>query len=183
MLDVKIWKNKMKYIYLLCLSILFINCNNRVINKDEITYPDVFEYIEKDTVITYERTRCYGTCPAYRVIIFGDGDIYYTGIANVKTIGNRHSKLSKTDINRILQKTEEISFFELRKYYPDEIESNIILVTDATFILTSIKIGNKFEKISRYIGNELSDNIDFVNTMKELEACIEDVEKIRQYVE
>jgi len=180
MLDVT---SKMKYIYILCLALILINCNNGLIYREKIIYPDVSRKVEQDTVIVYERTGCYGICPVYRIIIFGNGDVYYTGINHVKTVGNRHNIISKKNIDRIIQKFNEMSYFELRTNFPDEIESNILMVTDAATVITSIKLGNKFESISRYIGNEGTDNIDLVKKMKDLEECIEDIVNIRQYIE
>jgi len=43
---------------------------------------------ELDTlVIQFERSSCYGNCPAYRLTIHGDGRIEYNGIRFVKQIG------------------------------------------------------------------------------------------------
>ena len=43
----------------------------------------------KSLAIKLERTRCYGTCPAYVVTIHGDGRVEYDGKAHVKETGTR----------------------------------------------------------------------------------------------
>ena len=37
------------------------------------------EAVKNDTVITLERTACFGTCPIYTITIYGDGRVVYDG--------------------------------------------------------------------------------------------------------
>jgi hypothetical protein len=39
------------------------------------------------TEITLERTECFGSCPAYKIILHADGTLTYIGKANVERIG------------------------------------------------------------------------------------------------
>lgn len=51
--------------------------------------------------ITLERTACMGMCPVYKVVIHPDGDVEWTGIANVAEVGVRHSHITAAKFDQL----------------------------------------------------------------------------------
>ncbi len=51
----------------------------------------------KDVVITLERTQCFGSCPVYKLTVYGDGRVVYEGGGFVKIKGEK----KKRDIDEI----------------------------------------------------------------------------------
>src|SRR3989304_2779393 len=61
-----------------------------------------------------QRTPCYGKCPNYVVEIFNNGKVSYLGKMFVDYIGQHEATISKSDIDLIKAKINEINFFELK---------------------------------------------------------------------
>ncbi len=101
--------------------------------------------INKELIISLERTPCYGTCPIYKIKIFSDGSAFYHGERFVEKIGNYEFSVSKETLNYILKKADEIGFFELE----DKYTANI---TDLPKTITFIKNGKHKKRVVDYYG-------------------------------
>ncbi len=66
-----------------------------------------------DLVIELKTTECSGTCPAFTLQIFSNGDMILDGKKHLKQIGKFKSKLNKKDLEKIISLFEDIKFFEL----------------------------------------------------------------------
>lgn len=118
--------------------------------------PNNQTYNEKNPIIYLERTICYGTCPAYRIEIYNDETGWYDGKRFVKRIGKIPFSVKKQDISNIIQKAEELNFFDMKNEYTERVSD---LPT------TYIKIKNK--KIIDYYGAP--------KELKNLEKFIDDI--------
>lgn len=67
--------------------------------------------------ITLERTVCFGFCPAYRVTITGDGRVTYVGERFVNVRGEQRATIPAADVQRLLQRFDEVGFNNLRDEY------------------------------------------------------------------
>lgn len=67
--------------------------------------------------ITLTRTVCYGFCPAYTVVITGDGEVRFTGRAFVDAIGQRTATIPRADVERLVARFDEIGFDNLQNAY------------------------------------------------------------------
>jgi Domain of unknown function (DUF6438) len=56
-----------------------------------------------ETVITLERTTCFGTCPSYKLSILRDGTVNYEGREYVRVKGTAHSKIDSTAVNALIR--------------------------------------------------------------------------------
>jgi hypothetical protein len=59
-----------------------------------------------NAVIRLERTACYGTCPAYKVTIYGTGAIIYEGKSYVRVVGTRGAQIAPHTAARLITDCE-----------------------------------------------------------------------------
>ena len=139
-------------------SILFMGCIGvRTPEPDNI----------KEIVITLERTRCFGVCPAYTLTIYGDGRVVYDGKDFVRVEGARTANIGEESISRLVTEFQNIDYFSLDDSYEE------FNATDMPSAITSITINGKTKTIRHYHGDlsapkkltELENKIDqIVNT-------------------
>jgi hypothetical protein len=72
---------------------------------------------EGPAMITLQRTACFGFCPVYRVTITGDGAVTYVGQAYVNVVGERRADIPRADVQRLLQRFDDVNFDQLRDSY------------------------------------------------------------------
>ena len=121
----------------------------------------------KEVVITLERTECFGTCPVYRLTVYGYGAVIYEGIRFAQVQGTRQTTISEDKIKQLVSEFQKIDYFSLRDSYE---ERN---VTDMPSAITSLTINGNKKTVRHYHGDlstpkeltELEDKIDeIVNT-------------------
>ncbi len=100
-------------IYLVPLIIVLI----LVIVYKFLTKPSNQFKISSKPIIEFEKTICFGTCPIYKATIYEDGSVQYKGIDYVKVKGNKSYTIPMEQLNKILQKLQEINFMSLASVY------------------------------------------------------------------
>ena len=95
------------------------------------------------TEIGMERTVCYGTCPAYTVIIKSDGTFRYKGEQNAKRPGEHTGKISEWKLRELLEFIKDADYFALEDQYRNN-------VTDRPTVFTYIVLNGKKKIISNY---------------------------------
>ena len=55
---------------------------------------------------------CLGTCPAYDVAIFSDGQVVYRGLDNTAALGIRQGRITRNRFHALLKHMESSGFFE-----------------------------------------------------------------------
>lgn len=115
----------------------------------------------KDSVsIVYQKTQCYGRCPAYTMTINNDGKVLFEGEANVDKIGKFSLQLSPEEIDTLIIEFGKAHFFELEdRYYKN--------LTDLPTTFITYTRGEKTKKITDYYGAP--------KRLKVLEAKIEEI--------
>jgi hypothetical protein len=123
----------------------------------------------EDVTITLERTTCYGTCPAYKVSIRGDGSVVYEGKKFVRVEGTRQTIVDKAAVAQLVQAFTDAGYFELKDHYrsiqnPDGTET---MVTDLPTAYTSLSLNGRHKAVEDYVGApkklvDLERNIDDV---------------------
>lgn len=101
--------------------------------------------------VTLERTRCFGTCPVYRVVILGDGRVKYDGYQYVK-VASATTTLSSEQIEALLAAINKVAYFSLRDSYRRGGEGCPTWVTDHPSALTSVTSGGVTKKIDHNLG-------------------------------
>ena len=98
-----------------------------------------------DVVITLERTRCFGTCPVYRLTIYGDGKVVYQGEDFVKVKGTQTAHMVREKVEGLVNEFDKVRFFSLQDRYTGS-------VTDLPTTITSITIHGKTKTVRNYFG-------------------------------
>jgi hypothetical protein len=137
----------------------------------------VYKPARRVQVITLERTNCFGACGVYKLTIFSDGLVRYEGIKFVKKIGNASGRISRAQLNELLQRFEEISYRNLPGDFTPGTPQCPQVLTDLPSAITSLTRDGKTKTVRHYHGchglstlerlTELEDKIDqAVNSKK-----------------
>jgi hypothetical protein len=100
-----------------------------------------------DAVITFERTICYGKCPAYRLTILGSGAVTYEGKKFVKIVGKAEGAISQEQVKQLVSEFDKANFYSLHDNYVE------ITATDLPYVTTSIILTGKMKSIKHYLGD------------------------------
>jgi hypothetical protein len=125
----------------------------------------------KEVFASLEHTPCYGTCPIDKLMILKSGRAVYEGIDHVEHIGKFETNFSKSEMDIILLKAEEIGFWKMADKYDSP-------VTDFPTTITSLRKGNKTKVIHNRVNGpaDLSAFEKLINGMlkeKKLERIVE----------
>lgn len=112
--------------------------------------------------IQLSRSGCYGTCPSYSVVIYGDGKIDFHGRRYVAIPGDFQAHIAPEAAARLLERFRAADFFDLKDKY-------VAGVTDNPTYCLALVVGAKKKTITDYVGtwvgmpaliNELEDAVD-----------------------
>ena len=98
-------------------------------------------------LVTLQRGACFGTCPVYSVVLFEDGTIVQTGIANVKEIGVQILKADAAAIKGVAERAQIVGYFDWQDNYDKRVK------TDQTTVTSSVRLGDQYKRIVRYNGD------------------------------
>jgi hypothetical protein len=102
---------------------------------------------EDDVVITLERTACNGTCPVYKLTIYGDGRCLYEGERFVRVMGIRTFTIPKDRLGRLISFFEEIGFSSFNDSYEED------LVPDMATAITCITVNGNTKNVRHHYGD------------------------------
>lgn len=106
------------------------------------------------TSIQMHRSGCYGTCPVYDMKVKRDGSVMFSGHKFVECVGKRMGRISTADFDVIVQKVNEIGFFDLRSNYQSESDGCKSVSTDSDTVDIVVSRGNSKKRVSYYYGCE-----------------------------
>ncbi len=115
-------------------------------------------------VITLARSRCYGTCPDYRVSLSTDKGIVFVGNAFVAAKEEQTDRIDPQAVRDLAKRFLAADFYSMDSSYH-------AMVTDNPFYELSISIDGRTKKISDYVGpqvgmpaiiRDLEDEVDTV---------------------
>lgn len=120
----------MKYVFL-SFVVLILACNNQ--NKPNLS--------EDSKTIELINGACFGSCPVYRITIFNNGKIHYSGRANVEKLGLWSRQLSKEEFKSVTSAFRRAELWPLDDEYFGDVSDHA-----ATTLVYSEK--NKTKKIA-----------------------------------
>ncbi|MBK8565101.1 MAG: hypothetical protein IPN76_17625 [Saprospiraceae bacterium] len=88
-------------------------------------------------VVGFQKTACFGKCPAYQVKFYNDGKATWYGQFNVERMGWHEATVSKDVLTAIKQKVSEIRYLDFAQQYPTNNR-----VADLPSTVTYIRIGD-----------------------------------------
>jgi len=140
--------------------------------------------IPPDTIITLERTICFGTCPAYKLTISADGAVVFTGEDYVREKGTVHSNISKEQLKQLISEFTKSQYFSLRDSYISEEDGCPESWTDSPTVTTSIRINGQYKSIVHYLGcQENNGESVFPKELKDLEDTIDEIIGTRKWIQ
>jgi hypothetical protein len=98
--------------------------------------------------ISLERTGCFGTCPSYKVDIYGDGRAVYSGRGFVDVLGTHSYRISLDDVAWLVESLRGKDIWSLRPAYVAQITDN------PTYVLT-LDMGGTFHSLEDYVGESV----------------------------
>lgn len=113
--------------------------------KDEVSLPSSSKL--NDTVITLERTACFGKCPVYKLTVYGSGAVIYEGKDFVRTTGKAEKTISQEQIQQLVSEFEKANYYALNDSYIK------VMITDLPYVTTSISTDGKTKNIKHYCGD------------------------------
>lgn len=93
--------------------------------------------------IGIERTGCFGSCPAYTLIVSSNGSFRYKGEKHVERIGEFSGKVSIAQFNQLAQFIMDSDYLGLEdSYHP--------MITDCPTVFTTVVANGKRKVVSNY---------------------------------
>ena len=71
--------------------------------------------------VYFDRSACFGDCPAYTLVMKGDGTARYTGKSNVEMLGIFEATIDANRMNALLSAFDEAKFASLDDIYDDNV--------------------------------------------------------------
>jgi hypothetical protein len=105
----------------------------------------------KTLVISFERTSCYGNCPAYKLTIRGDGSVEYNGVRDVRAKGNKTGKIDAEGLRSILAAFATANFFSIGDNVSEQ-KCTCRICTDMPNALTTINVAGTNHSVDHYYG-------------------------------
>lgn len=130
-----------------------------------------------DTVISLERTECYGTCPVYRVTVSGDGSVVFKGIRFVATEGLARDTLSPAQVAELVEAVERSGVFDVE--VPRGLEECPRWATDNPSAIFFVRLGERERRVSHYLGCRGFEGED---ELRELARTIDRVTDVARWI-
>ena len=91
-------------------------------------------------VVGIERTSCFGTCPAYEILVSKNGYVSYNGVAFIEPLGKHYAQISKEDVTALVILSERFGYSGLEEAYWEPI-------TDVPSTYTTVLFENKRTRV------------------------------------
>jgi len=111
-----------------------------------VPFPEIADW--KSLKLSLSRDLCLGSCPAYKLEVYGDGSVSYSGQAYVKYCGEYRGRISLGAVREIVSYFRAADYFWL---YPDYTFG----ITDQPTFKTSIAFDGKHMSVNDYIGYQV----------------------------
>ncbi|MCA1626670.1 MAG: DUF6438 domain-containing protein [Acidobacteria bacterium] len=159
-------------------------CHAQIPNSDSASHPRT---PSSEIAITLERWSDYfGVAPAYKVLIYADGNVIFEGEKNVKTKGMARSSISKENLQRLIKEFEKINYFSLRDKYVGSEDGCPFMLSDASSVSTSFQFNGKRKSVYHDLGcvEDLAKGLGiFPQELFKLEQLIDDIVNSKQWIE
>ena len=123
---------RMRYLlWLLAFSLSFSAFAQKKLPRKPKASPTAVAPKQAAPVLVFQRTPCYGKCPAYTATIFADGRVEYDGQRYVKLLGKHTLSLPVAKVNALLAEAKRINFNQFEERYAantTDLPSTIITV-------------------------------------------------------
>lgn len=105
------------YFWLLVFALTVSACAHKKMPQQSATAASPTPPAQAGPVLVFQRTPCYGTCPAYTATVFADGRVEYEGQRFVPVLGKHTLRLPPATVAGMLAETQRINFSQLEERY------------------------------------------------------------------
>ena len=70
--------------------------------------PKSFLKSDASPLLSYERTMCYGSCPAFKLDLQADGAVFFHGRAHTQPLGKYRAQWSPADLSKLAQTAVDV---------------------------------------------------------------------------
>ena len=119
----------------------------RMVIKSITIEPDAPSGGKDYKMFGFEKTACFGTCPAFKVAISKSGKATWNGISNIERAGTWEATIDASKMKEIKEAAFRANFFELSRKYPIEGE-----VADASKTITYFRTGDTEKTVTHILG-------------------------------
>lgn len=116
---------------------------------------------EPGPVLTFERTPCFGFCPAYTMQVFADGRVAYEGRRAVPTMGQKEFRLSASAVADMLRTAKEAHFEQFEDRYTQgvsDLPSTVVAVRQPSGQLKTVTVEagapENVQRLLNYLGSQ-----------------------------
>jgi Domain of unknown function (DUF6438) len=113
-----------------------------------------------DVTIVMEKSECFGSCPAYRLTLHGDGSAHYEGLANVGVKGDRDYRIPAAAVAALVEQFQRLGFFsladryEVRKVEVEDASGRKVMVPESRSDLPrttlTLRLGDREKTVEMY---------------------------------
>ena len=140
--------------------------------------------IPDDTLITLQRSVCFGACPDYKLTISADGTVTFEGHQFVRVKGKAKKMISPAQLRQLIAEFEKAKYFSLKDKYEGALDGCPEVWTDNPSVVTSIRIKGKSKSISHYYGcQEGRGSAIYPKALTDLESKIDEIVGTKQWIE
>lgn len=169
---------------ILCVSLWFIKSPTLAdSSKEPLRFVTPVEQAKNETVITLQRSVCFGSCPDYKLTVSSDGSVIFEGHKFVKVTKTIKSTINQEKIKQLVDEFEKADYFSLKDKYQTEEDGCPTVWTDNPTAITSIKLNGKSKSITHYYGcqDKQGDSI-YPKGLTELETKIDEIVGTKQWI-
>lgn len=106
-----------------------------------------FNTPDESIIISLERGMCFGTCPVYSIILFGNGTIKWTGEMYVDSIGSRTDHIDGNSVTDLFNSLESAGFFNLNDSFTS------YDITDMPTAILTVQNNSVTKQVVHYYGD------------------------------
>jgi hypothetical protein len=104
------------------------------------------------SVITLERTACFGGCPVYRVAVSRSGGISYEGKAHVRRVGAATDQIPAERVAALLGELDDAGYFSFADRYTPAVPTCGRYATDSPSAITTVRLSGRTKRIEHDYG-------------------------------
>ena len=110
--------------------------------------------VPSDTLISLQRTSCFGPCPVYTVKIDARGRVTYEGEKFVRVVGRQIARIDTSVVAKLLAHAERIHFFDMRNAYRtiENPDGSTTMVTDLPTKIVTVTMNRRTKRVEDYVG-------------------------------
>lgn len=105
-----------------------------------------------DTLLTLDRSTCFGPCPSYALTVFTGGRVVYDGRDYVEVKDTVRAQISEAKIERLKKQFRAADYFSYQRSYGRDDEACAVWMTDFPTVRTSFRAGGRHRQVEHYHG-------------------------------